>query len=176
MKNIQFLCFIIIGIFVFVSITQVYGQPQKKYKIPTTTEEVINASDIIIVGKVVDIHCEYIKNNPKLPHFIVSFIKIKCSNILKGEPTDTITICTAGGKIGNDELCVSTATKITLSEQVLVHLVKEKDDENYYNYVAEHKKYTVRGNTLIDDFGRKTSLQQYINKVKTITEKQKTKN
>jgi hypothetical protein len=174
MKNFQFLCLIIIGIFVFVSITQIYGQPKKTYKIPITTEEVINASDIIVVGNVVDIHCEYVKYGSKPSHSILSFIKIKCSNFLKGEPTDTITIRTAGGKIGNDATLVSNAEKITLSEHVLVHLVKQY--ENYYNYIGENNKYTVIDDTLIDRLGRKTSLQQYINKVKTITEKQKTKN
>ena len=143
MKKLNYISLIVM-IFAFAFISQAYGQ---KLITPLTIDELTEESDIVVVGKVINIKCDWDEKHS----FIFTYITMKCSDYLKGKDGDTIIIRQMGGTAGNRRLRVDGDESFAMSEYVVVFLNKQNVTDKYYRVTRITKRFSpskVQKNTL----------------------------
>lgn len=118
-----------------------------------TPEELAFKSDVITIGEVKNIFCEWSEDNTK----IYTYIKIQPIEILKGEVPEEFTIRVLGGEVGEIGLAVSHSPIFQVSEKVLIFLRKGKKNI-FFVTCADRGKYTFREDKLINYEGKEISL------------------
>ncbi len=89
-----------------------------------TRKQLINSSDHVIVGQVVDKYSDYGKQGK----YIFTYVKIKIEEDIGGNLKDIkeITIKQFGGKVGNREMVVNGGASFKTGEKTLLFLNKSK--------------------------------------------------
>jgi hypothetical protein len=108
-----------------------------------STEELTKASDLVIVGEVINVEAQWSKDEKT----IFTSVYIVINNIIKGAPKQAmITVEYEGGEIGDIGLQVSDQSSLMKGEKIILFLKsgKSKKDGFVYNIVGKNQgKYLI---------------------------------
>jgi hypothetical protein len=106
-------------------VAAVTGRPAAATQIrPFTRSEQIRASDVILIGTVVDLSPEW----DDRARLIVTDAEVAVDEVWKGEPgSDRVVVRTLGGAMGSVGLAVEGAARFVEGERVLLYLERDAD-------------------------------------------------
>lgn len=113
------------------------------------TADQINASDLIVIGNVKEVKCEWDDNREN----IWTYITVECNQTLKGNnKSNNITIRSLGGTIGELSQEISGAPKFEVGEILLSFLSKDKNNNKFYYCIGgELGKYRYKDDNWIQN-------------------------
>ena len=127
-------------------------------------DRLIEDSNLIIVGNVKEIKCEWENGN------IWTYVTIECSQTLKGNnKLNEITIRSLGGNVGNISQIISGSPKFKVGEILLSFLKKDKHSEGiYYCIGGGLGKYRYEDGNWIQNNSKQP--ESFISKIKSIVD------